>query len=60
MKRIIYSLKKLGMSVICGRRRKIGQGMHSTPVKIVPNGVKDTGSYALNALVFGDIHGGRG
>ena len=60
MKRIIYSLRKLGMNVICGRRCKIGPGIHSTPVRIVPNGVNDTGSYALNALVFGDIRGGRG
>lgn len=60
MKKIFCSLSKLGMSVICGRRRKIAPGIHSTPVSIAPNGVKDTGSYALNALVFGDIHGGRG
>lgn len=60
MKKIIYSIRKLGMTVICGRRRKIAPGIHSTPVRIVPNGVIDTGSYALNALVFGNIRGGRG
>ena len=60
MKKIFYSLRKLGMTVIFGRRRKIGPDIHSTPVRIIPNGVKDTGSYALNALVFGDIRGGRG
>ena len=47
----------LGMTVYFCTEEVSADGIKTTHIKLNPNGVSDTGCYALNAALFGNVHG---